>query len=128
MSAILMLCLVWDVDSHAATSIPEEPGDELLVEQLHDTIVGLLIRGYSLRGNGAVDYRTARQIMGISYDDPATGELDVAPHPIFYWYDPDQNGHWEMWVDRDGEGHLADAVRYNWKQERELNLSSDTWR
>jgi hypothetical protein len=107
--------------------IQEEPGDEFLVEQSYDTIVGFLIRGYSLRGNGTVDYRTARQIMEVSYNDPTAGELDVAPYPIFYWYDADQDGHWEMWMDREGQGHLADIVRYDWKPGQEdLILSSNT--
>jgi hypothetical protein len=126
-TAILALCLAWPVASQANQSIPEEPGEELLVEQSYDTIAGLLFREYSLRGNGQVDYRTARQIMGLSYDDPATEALDVAPNPIFYWYDAEQDGQWEMWVDRDGEGRLADAVHYDWRQGEELMTASKTW-
>ena len=124
-SAILALCLAWPAVAQTDFLIREEPGEEFLVEQSYDTIVGFLIRGYSLRGNGTVDYRTARQIMEVSYNDPAAGELDVAPYPIFYWYDAEQNGHWEMWVDREGRGHLADIVRYDWKPgQEELILSS----
>ncbi|MEP6957151.1 MAG: hypothetical protein ABI980_00345 [Nitrospirota bacterium] len=78
--ATILLCLTCAVDSRAASSIPEEPGEEFLVEQSYDTIVGLLFRAYSLHRDGEVDYRTARQIMGVSYDDPASAELDVAPY------------------------------------------------
>ena len=126
-TAMLVLCLAWPVASQSNTSIPDEPGEELLVGQSYDTIVGLLFREYSLRGNGQVDYRTARHILGLSYDDPTSEELDVAPYPIFYWYDAKQDGQWDMWVDRDEEGHLADAVRYDWRQGEELMTSSKTW-
>jgi hypothetical protein len=125
-SAILALCLAWPaVAAQTDFLTREEPGEEFLVEQSYDTIVGFLIREYSLQGNGTVDYRTARQIIEVSYNDPAAGELGVAPYPIFYWYDVDQDGQWEMWVDRKGQGHLADIVRYDWQLGQEdLILSS----
>ncbi len=100
---------------------------ECLVAQSYDTIIGLLFRDYSLRGNGQVDYRTARHIMGISFDDPVSEELDVARHPLFYWYDANQDGQWDLWIDRDEEGHLANAVRYDWGQGEDLITSSKTW-
>ncbi|MCC2643080.1 MAG: exported protein of unknown function [Nitrospira sp.] len=106
-TSVLALCLAWPVFSQAGQPIPEEPGEEQLVGQSYDTIIGLFFREYSLRENGHVDYRTARHILGISYDDPAAEALDVAPYPIFYWYDPHQDGRWEIWVDRGGEGWTA---------------------
>ena len=124
---LLALCLVWPTDAHADSTLPSEPGDELLIEQTFDSVVGLLFRDYSLRGNGQVDYRTARHIMGISYDDPASEEPDVALYPLFYWYDANQDGQWEMWVDRDEAGHLANAMPYDWRQGEELITSSKTW-
>ena len=128
LTTTLLLCLAWPINSRASLSIPEEPGEEFLIEQSYDTIVGLFIRAYSLRQNGEVDYRTARQILALSYDDPASAALDVASNPIFYWYDPNQDGQWEMWVDRDGLGHPADLVRYNWKPGSETNVSSNVWK
>lgn len=127
LSAALALCLAWPAESHANPPLPNEPGEEFLVEQSYDTIIGLLFRAYSLRGNGRVDYRTARHITGISYDDPASGEPDVVLYPFFYWYDANQDGQWEMWVDRDEEGQIANAVRYDWRQGEELITSSKTW-
>lgn len=127
LSAVLALYLAWPAASHANPSLPNEPGEECLVAQSYDTIIGLLFRDYSLRGNGQVDYRTARHIMGISFDDPGSEEPDVAGHPLFYWYDANQDGQWEMWVDRDEEGHLANAVRYDWRQGEDLITSSKTW-
>ena len=127
LSAVLVLCLACPDTSHPDSSLPNEPGEELLVAQSSDTIIGLLFRDYSLRGNGQVDYRTARHILGISYDDPASEEPDVALFPLFYWYDANQDGQWEMWVDRDETGRLTDAVRYDWRQGQELITSSKTW-
>jgi hypothetical protein len=101
LSALLTLCPAWPGHFSRRFSLPNEPGEELLVAQSSDTIIGLLFRDYSLRGNGQVDYRTARHILGISYDDPASEEPDVALFPLFYWYDANQDGQWEMWVDRD---------------------------
>ncbi len=92
-----------------------------------DTILGLLFRSYSLKDNGHVDYRTARHILGISYDDPASEEPDVAPFPLLYWYDADQNGQWEMWVDREETGQPTEAVRYDWRQGEDLLTTSRTW-
>ncbi|MCW5799025.1 MAG: hypothetical protein KIT40_11025 [Nitrospira sp.] len=118
--AVLSLCLIWPISSHAEPLLPHEPGDELLIEQTFDAVVGLLFRDYSLRGNGHVDYRTARHILGISYDDPASQEPDVALHPLVYWYDPHQDGQWELWIDREEEGHLVDVTRYDWRQGDDL--------
>jgi hypothetical protein len=126
-AAILLLCLAWTAAAHAEPPFPNEPGEEFLVGESYDTVIGLLFRDYSLRGNGHVDYRTARHILGISYDDPASGEPDVALYPLFYWYDANQDGQWDMWVDRDEKGHLTDAVRYDWKQGEELLTSAKTW-
>ncbi len=125
--ALLTFCPAWPGTSHADSSLPDEPSEELLVAQSSDTIIGLLFRDYSLRGNGRVDYRTARHILGISYDDPASEEPDVALFPLLYWYDANQDGQWEMWVDRDETGRLTDAVRYDWRQGQELITSSKTW-
>ncbi len=123
-SVMLGFCLAWPTVSHATPPIPEEPGDERLVTQFYDTIAGLLIREYSLQGNGRVDYRTARQIMWVSFDDPAAEALDVAPYPILYWHDADQSEEWELWVDRDGDGHVGNVVRYDVRQDGEVMAPS----
>lgn len=120
LATVLVLCLLWPIPSHAESPLPSEPGDDLLMEQIFDSSVGLLFRDYSLSGDGHVDYRTARHILGISFDDPASQEPDVAPHPLFYWYDPNQDGHWELWIDREEDGRLANATRYDWRQGDDL--------
>ena len=115
--------LTFPLTATASPSVPEEPSEECLVEQSFDTVVGLLFRSYSTRGDGHVDYRTARHILGISYDDPANEEPDVATNPVMYWYDAKRDGQWELWIDRDEEG-LSRAIRYDWRQGENLIASS----
>ncbi|MBS0170960.1 MAG: hypothetical protein JSR62_11445 [Nitrospira sp.] len=119
-AALLVLCLMWPIAAVAETPIPDEPGDEFLLEQTYNLAVGLLFRGYSLHATGHVDYRTARHILGITYDDPASEEPEVAAHPLFYWYDRYQDGQWELWIDREEEGDLVDVTRYDWRQGDDL--------
>lgn len=119
--ALLALCLlVGPAAALADGPIPNEPGDELLIEQTFDSVLGLLFRDYSLHADGQVDYRTARHILGIAYDDPASEEPDVAVHPLFYWYDRAQDGQWELWIDREENGDLVDVTRYDWRQGDDL--------
>lgn len=89
---LLALCLLSPTASHADSPPPSEPGDGLLIEHTDDSVARLLFRDYSLQGNDHADYRTARHIPGISYDDPASEEADAALHPLFYRYDPHQDG------------------------------------
>ena len=107
------VCLATAPASVASLPIPDEPSDDCLVKQSYDTSVGLFFRSYSLQGDGQVDYRTARHIVAISYDDPATESLEVSPHPVLYWYDPHRDGRWEAWVDRDEQGSPANAIPYD---------------
>ncbi len=127
LAVMLALCLAWPAAAPADPLLPHEPGEELLVEQSYDTILGLLFRGDSLKNNGRVDDRTARHILWISYDNPASEEPDVAPFPLLYGYDADQNGQWEMWGDREETGQLTEAVRYDWRQGEDLLTTSRTW-
>jgi hypothetical protein len=127
LAVTVAFCSAWPAVSNANSSLPNEPSEDCLVEQSYDTILGLLFRDYSVRRNGQVDYRTACHIMGVSYDDPASGEPTVAPYPFMYWYDANQDGQWEMWIDRDEEGHLDHAARYDWRQGEKRVASSKTW-
>lgn len=125
-AVLLLLNLIVPVIVQAEQAFPDEPGEQSLISQHYDTIAGLLFREYSLHGDGRIDYRTARQILGLAYDDPAIESLDVATHPLFYWYDADQDGHWRMLVDREGEGQLAHAEPYDWRQGEDLLTLSKT--
>lgn len=95
-----------------ANPLPPEPGTDSLVRENVDYVVGLYFREYSVADNGVVDYRTARQILFTRYGDPDAPVLDTKVFPLFYWYDSDQDGQFEMWVDRKVEGCACDIVRY----------------
>ena len=40
--------------------------------------------------------------------------------PSPHWYDPNQDGRWELWIDREEEGHRGDVTRYDWRQGDDL--------
>ena len=54
LSAVVALYWAWPAISQADPSLPNESGEDCLVTQSYDTILGLLVRDYSLRGNGQV--------------------------------------------------------------------------
>ncbi len=92
--------------------LPQEPGDEYLVNEEVDVVVGFYIREYSTAGNGITDYRTARQILRSEFDESWNSVVQAVEFPLFYWYDENQDGHFEMWIDRKVEGCRCDIVPY----------------
>ena len=115
LSALLALSMVWPTASHADAPIPHEPGDECLIAQSYDSVAGCLFRDYSLRANGQVDYRTARHILSISYDDPASDEPDVALYPCFIGTIPSRRTMGT--VDRSRRGRPSRRCHaYDWEQ------------
>ena len=96
-----------------AGSLPDEPGDEHLVKEDVNTFLGFYVREYSLARNGTIDYRTARQVLLSGQDDPQNTAVEAEEYPLFYWYDHDQDGNFEMWVDRKVQGCACDIVRYD---------------
>ncbi len=40
--------------------------------------------------------------------------------PSPHWYDHNQDGRGELWIDREKEGHLVDVTRYDWRQGDDL--------
>ena len=110
---VVGVALMWGMAGVAfAIYLPEEPGDDFLVNEEIDTFVGFYVREYSLTQNGVVDYRTARQILGLGLTDNRDTELETKNFPLFYWYDEDQDGRFEMWVDRKVEGCRCDITPY----------------
>ena len=73
---------------------------------------GLYTREYSLHNNGAIDYRTARQIIDSRQNDYGNTVVDTTPHPLFYWYDEKGKGAFTMWIDPEGQGCQCDIVPY----------------
>lgn len=106
--------LMWGLTGQGlANPLPLEPSDGSLIREDVDYVVGLYFREYSVAGNGVVDYRTARQIRSTEPGEYHTMVIEAKEFPLFYWYDDDQDGQFEMWVDRNVEGCTCDIVRYD---------------
>ncbi len=113
LALVVGVALMWGIAGWAfATPLPKEPGDDYLLNEEVNTFVGFYIREYSLARNGIVDYRTARQIVGFELDERRNTTLQTKNFPLFYWYDEDQDGRFEMWVDRKVEGCPCDITPY----------------
>jgi hypothetical protein len=108
---ISLLCTV-SITHASAEVLPSEPGEELLVNEDVNIVNGLYMREYSLRGDGVVDYRTARQIIRSEYNDYGDTVVEAMAHPLFYWYDARETGAFSMWIDPKGEGCTCDIVPY----------------
>ena len=96
-----------------ARNLPTEPGEEYLINEDVNIITGLYTREYSLAGNDTVDYKTARQIILSEYNEYWNTVVETKEFPLFYWYDADHDGEWEMWVDRKVEGCRCDIFPYD---------------
>lgn len=95
-----------------SASPPPEPADAFLIAEDVNIITGLYIRKYSLGNDGVVDYQTARQIIVSEYNEFWNSVVQTRSYPLFYWYDPDHDGQFSMWVDQVGNGCLCDLVPY----------------
>ena len=95
-----------------AETLPSEPGEDNLVNEDVNIVNGLYTREYSLHGDGTIDYRTARQIIRSEYNDYGDTVVEATPHPLFYWYDAEDDGVFSMWIDPKGEGCTCDIVPY----------------
>ena len=94
-------------------SLPQEPSEEHLLDEDVNIITGLYTREYSLTGTEVVDYRTARQILLSEYNEYWNTVVQTEEFPLFYWYDADHDGKFEMWIDRQVEGRPCDIERYD---------------
>ena len=110
MAGVFVLVLV----GHGlAGHLPPEPAEEFLVSEDVNIITGLYTREYSLGQNGDVDYKTARQIILSEYDEYWNSVVQTKEFPLFYWYDADHNGQFEMWIDSKVEGCSCDIMPYD---------------
>lgn len=109
---VLLCSILVSVPSSHGQTLPAEPGEEKLVDEDVNIVTGLYTREYSLQGNGVVDYRTARQIIRSEYNDYGDTVVIATPHPLFYWYDAEDQGVFSMWIDPKGEGCRCDIVPY----------------
>ena len=98
-------------------TLPVEPSEEYLINEDVNIITGLYVREYSLNGTGRVDYKTARQIVLSEYNDYWNSVVETKEFPLFYWYDVDQDGTVEMFVDQKVNGCPCDIQPYEALQE-----------
>ncbi|GJL63011.1 MAG: hypothetical protein NPIRA04_16650 [Nitrospirales bacterium] len=106
------LVFLWNLTNIVYAAPPLEPEDEYLVNEEVNNIVGLYFREYSLKKNGVVDYKTARQIIVSEYNEFWNTVVHTKEHPLFYWYDRNQDGQTDMWVDQKVEGCSCDIILY----------------
>lgn len=86
--------------------LPAEPSEQYLVKEEVDTVVGFYFREYAVLSNGQVNYRTARQLPQLGFDDYAYS-IAASSKPLFYWFDCNQNGTFdedEIWIDSNTDG------------------------
>ncbi|MDR4500340.1 MAG: hypothetical protein MRJ96_02645 [Nitrospirales bacterium] len=91
---------------------PIDPDETLLIHEDVNIIAGLYFREYSLKGNGLIDYKTARQIIISEHSAYGNTVVYTKEHPLFYWHDRNGDGRMEMWVDQKVEGCACDIVPY----------------
>lgn len=96
---------------------PPEPDEAYLVDEDINIVTGLYTREYSLRQDGVVDYKAARQILISEYNEHWNSVVETKEWPLFYWHDAKRDGHWVMYVDRQVEGCACDIVPYEVKTE-----------
>jgi hypothetical protein len=83
----------WSTDS-----LPAEPDLNTRIDELYDHEARLFIMLYSLRGNGQIDYVTARLVQDYSRSSYGNPIYQTEAQPLFYWWnhtmwnDPEQDG------------------------------------
>ena len=105
---------------------PPEPNEEFLVNEDINIVSGLYFREYSLSQNGVVDYRTARQIIISEYNGHWNSVVHTKEYPLFYWHDSNQDGQFDMWVDKRVEGCSCDVVPYQAVYDQQATMPSGT--
>jgi hypothetical protein len=95
-----------------AANIPDEPGEDYLVKENVNVVTGLYIREYSLKQDGIVDFKTARQILISEYNEYWNTVVHTEEWPLFYWIDENRDGVFDHFVDQQVEGNDEDIVLY----------------
>lgn len=99
---------------------PHEPEEAYLVDEDVNIVTGLYTREYSLRQDGVVDYKTARQIIISEYNEHWNSVVETKEFPLFYWHDAKRDGKWIMYVDQQVEGCTCDIVPYQVKTQEQI--------
>lgn len=100
----LLVCvgLCWGLSSPAPgwtkDLLPAEPELNTRLDELYDHEARLFIMLYSLKGDGRVDYVTARLVREYSRNGYGNPVYQTEAQPLFYWWnhimwnDPEQDG------------------------------------
>jgi hypothetical protein len=95
-----------------AVDLPKEPGDEFLVYEDVNIMTGLYTREYSLKQDGIVDFKTARQILISEYNTYWNSVIQTEEWPLFYWIDENQDGVFDHFVDQQVRGNPEEIIPY----------------
>ncbi|HBP86596.1 MAG: hypothetical protein KC592_00840 [Nitrospira sp.] len=96
----------------AAADMPNEPSEANLINEDVNIITGLYIREYSLKGDGIVDYKTARQIIFYENNKFWNTVVETEEWPLFYWVDANRDGIFDQYVDQRVEGKREYIIPY----------------
>jgi hypothetical protein len=87
-------------------SLPPEPTQDSILEEIHDNEAGLVIFTYSLKQDSMVDYVTGRKVVSWRVNDYGHGVYDIERFPVFYWYDR------TLWRDMEADGVNGNEIVY----------------
>ncbi len=96
--AAISLSFLTPASNWAAPMLPVEPDVELRVDELYDHESRMFVFLYSLKGDGEVDYVTARLVEMHSRSNYGNPVYYTRDHPLFYWHnhtmwnDPEEDG------------------------------------
>lgn len=97
---VVLAGLLWSppVTGWTKDPLPVEPDLSTRIDELYDHEARLFIMLYSLRGNGQIDYVTARLVQEYSRSAYGNPVYQTEAQPLFYWWnhtmwsDPEQDG------------------------------------
>ena len=95
-----------------AKDILKEPDENYLVREDVNIIQGFYFREYSIKQDGVVDFKTARQIIISEYNEHWNSVVHTVEWPLFYWVDEDRDGTFDHFVDQGVQGQPEDIVPY----------------
>ena len=95
---VLGIALINPPADSAYERLPVEPDENLRVDELYDHEARMFLMLYSLKGNGEVDYVTARMVQEHARSNYGNPVYYTEQYPLFYWWnhtmwnDPEQDG------------------------------------
>jgi len=95
---VLGIALLNPPADSAYERLPVEPDENLRVDELYDHEARMFLMLYSLKGNGEVDYVTARMVQEHARSNYGNPVYYTEQYPLFYWWnhtmwnDPEQDG------------------------------------